>query len=248
VTSIRVMTYNVRQCQGRDGRTDPERIAAVIAEAGPDVVALQDLTTTGPNSQLEQLATRLGMLPYGSRCGRRNGNGFLSWQPLRAVAEYDLGYGAGCLRADLDVDRKRVHLFTVRLDASWYRRHQQVNTLLGPDLLGSSSLPCPLLLLGDFSGRLAWTPEKLHLALALNAVQRPLWAATFPARWPLFACDRGYLRGDLRVLHACVQRSRLARQASNHLPFLLTVEINDPRTFLPLNSHFRGNIMDAAPG
>lgn len=248
MTSIRVMTYNVRQCQGRDGRTDPERIAAVIAEAGPDIVALQDLTTTGRDNHLEQLATRLGMLAYGSRCGRLSGNGFLSWQPLRAIREYDLGHGAGCLRADLDVDRKRVHLFTLRLDPGWCRRHEQVLTLLGPDILGSSSLPCPLLLLGDFAGRIPWTPEKLRLALALKAAERPMWAATFPSRLPLFACDRGYLRGELRVLHACVQRSRLARQASNHLPFVMTVELNDPRTFLPLNTHFRGNIMDAAPG
>lgn len=248
MTSIRVMTYNVRQGLGRDGRIDPERIAAVIAEAGADIVALQDLTTAGRENLLDQLAQRLGMLPYRSRCERRNGNGFLSWQPLRAVAEYDLGHGAGCLRADLDIDRKRIHLFTVRLDPGWCRRHDQVRTLLGPELLGSATLPCPLILLGDFAGLMPWTPDKLRLAIDLRTATRPLWAATFPAVFPLFACDRAYLRGELTVLHACVQRSSLARQASNHLPFLLTVEVKDPRTFLPLDSHFRRNLMDAAPG
>jgi len=242
------MTYNVGQCKGRDGRSDPERIAAVIAEAGPDIVALQDLTTSGYGNQLERLATRLGMLPYASRDDRANGNGFLSWQPLRAVTGYELGHGAGCLRADLDIDRKRVHLLTLRLDASCCRRHDQVRTLLGPDLLGNTSLPCPLILLGDFAGRMPWTPDKMQLALALKPASRPLWGATFPAHFPLFACDRGYLRGELRVIHACVQRSKLARQASCHLPFLFTVEINDSRTFLPVDTRFRRNLMDAAPG
>ena len=40
---LRILTYNVRGCRGTDGRLSPERIAAVIAAARPDVVALQEL-------------------------------------------------------------------------------------------------------------------------------------------------------------------------------------------------------------
>lgn len=41
--SLRVMTYNIHSCKGRDGKIRPERIAAVIRAAGPDVVALQEV-------------------------------------------------------------------------------------------------------------------------------------------------------------------------------------------------------------
>lgn len=41
--TLRVMTYNVHSCRGLDFRVRPERIARVIEEYGPDLVALQEL-------------------------------------------------------------------------------------------------------------------------------------------------------------------------------------------------------------
>ena len=38
-----VMTYNVHSCLGMDGKLSPARIARVIAQCNPDVVALQEL-------------------------------------------------------------------------------------------------------------------------------------------------------------------------------------------------------------
>ncbi|MFH1061918.1 MAG: endonuclease/exonuclease/phosphatase family protein [Candidatus Omnitrophota bacterium] len=43
VAKIRVMTYNVHSCRGLDGRVIPERIARVIEQFNPDLVALQEL-------------------------------------------------------------------------------------------------------------------------------------------------------------------------------------------------------------
>ena len=42
--SLRVATYNVHACVGTDGRHDPDRVAAVIAELDADIVALQEFT------------------------------------------------------------------------------------------------------------------------------------------------------------------------------------------------------------
>ena len=39
----RIMTYNVHRCVGVDRKLDVDRVAAVIAEYEPDVVALQEL-------------------------------------------------------------------------------------------------------------------------------------------------------------------------------------------------------------
>lgn len=40
---LRVMTYNIHSCKGRDGKVRPDRIAQVIAQYHPDVVALQEV-------------------------------------------------------------------------------------------------------------------------------------------------------------------------------------------------------------
>jgi endonuclease/exonuclease/phosphatase family metal-dependent hydrolase len=41
--SLRVMTYNIHSCRGRDRKIRPDRIAQVIAAHHPDVVALQEV-------------------------------------------------------------------------------------------------------------------------------------------------------------------------------------------------------------
>lgn len=40
---LRVMTYNVHSCKGRDGRIAPARTADIIAHYRPDIVALQEV-------------------------------------------------------------------------------------------------------------------------------------------------------------------------------------------------------------
>ena len=40
---LRLMTYNVHRCVGVDRDLNVERVAAVIADARPDIVALQEL-------------------------------------------------------------------------------------------------------------------------------------------------------------------------------------------------------------
>lgn len=41
--SLRVMTYNIHSCKGRDGKIRPDRIAKVIEQYSPDIVALQEV-------------------------------------------------------------------------------------------------------------------------------------------------------------------------------------------------------------
>ena len=43
VTSVRVLTYNIRHGEGMDGVYDLGRIAEIIRGAHPDVVALQEV-------------------------------------------------------------------------------------------------------------------------------------------------------------------------------------------------------------
>ena len=42
---LRIASYNIHRCVGRDGRADPGRVAQVILELGCDAVGLQDVRT-----------------------------------------------------------------------------------------------------------------------------------------------------------------------------------------------------------
>ena len=61
----RIVTYNVHRCVGTDRRLDVGRIAAVLAELEPDIVALQELDVgrarTGGVDQAHEIARRLDM-------------------------------------------------------------------------------------------------------------------------------------------------------------------------------------------
>ncbi|HYG26664.1 MAG TPA: endonuclease/exonuclease/phosphatase family protein, partial [Caulobacteraceae bacterium] len=62
---LRLMTYNVHRCVGTDRDLDVERVAEVIADCQPDIVALQELDVgrarTRGVDQAHRLAELLGM-------------------------------------------------------------------------------------------------------------------------------------------------------------------------------------------
>jgi len=227
-----------------DGRVDPERIVAVVNEATPDILAVQDLQTTTLPDQLDYLARRLGMRAYSAP--QAPGCGWLAYAPLKGVQGYDLGQGGCLLRADLDVDGKRLHLLNLRLTSERQARQRQIATLVGPDLLGDRSLTCATLLLGDFAD-IFWGAGNLALNLHLKKAVRSLWRGTYPAFLPLIDRDRAYYRGHLRIIDSHIPRNAGARQACRHLPLIVTVEVTDPRTFLRAEKLKRSR-MEVAPG
>jgi endonuclease/exonuclease/phosphatase family metal-dependent hydrolase len=242
--TTRIMTYNVQRCRGTDGQPNLDRVLHTIADAAPDMVAIQDLGTAGHADVLPYLAEHLGAQPYRDVTG--GGLVFLSHIPLRGIQKFDLGYGGACLRADVDLGGRRLHLLNVSLDAFPKFRRQQIEALLGPDLLGNPSLASPVLMLGDFADYI-WGAGNFELGAALRRVQRPLWRATYPSLYPLFDRDRAYLRGGVRVLDASINRSIRARQASKHLPLTLTIQVCDTQRTLPL-PRLTARRMEAAPG
>jgi endonuclease/exonuclease/phosphatase family metal-dependent hydrolase len=243
MSTARIMTYNIQQCRGVDGRVNPDRVLNVIADAAPDIVALQAAGDAHQVDLLPYLAERLGLEVYRAATGPL---AYLSCLPLKAVQDVGLGYAGHCLRADVELSGKRMHLLNVCLDESPRLRSHQVSNLLGTELLGNPSLICPALIIGDFADYL-WGAGNLELASVLRRTRRPLWRGTYPARWPVFGRDRAYLRGPLRVLEASINHSFLARQASSHLPLTLTVQLTDTRRSLRL-TQLAGGRMEAAPG
>lgn len=238
------MSYHVHRCRGGDGRIDPERIAEVIRQAAPDLVALQDVNSDEDPGQLTYLATQLGMRSFAQ--SRIGGNALLSLVPLKGVQEYRLGKTGCCQRADIDLAGQRLYLYNLRLDSGFCHYLQQVRALFGPELLGRHSAQCPQLAIGDFADPLA-AALLFNWSGTMRRTPTPFWSATYPARFPLLDRDRGYMRGGLRILDCSVLHSSLAREASTHLPISFTVQMADPRLYLRLGG-LKNRRMEIAPG
>lgn len=242
MTTARIMTYNIQQCRGGDGQINPDRILNVIADTAPDMVALQEFGSAHHVDILPYLAERLGLDVYRDVSG--GPLAYLSFFPLKAVQRFDLGFGGYCLRADVELGGKRLHLLNVKLDSFPRFRSHQVASLLGPALLGNPSLVCPALILGDFADYF-WGAGNLELASILRRTRRPFWRGTYPSHLPVFGRDRAYLRGEVRVLEASINRSFLARQASSHLPLTMTIQVTDTRRSVRLRPLAGGRIQTA---
>jgi len=156
---FRVVTYNVHKCRGLDGRTTAIRIADVLREIDPDVVAVQEVM----EHQLEVIARELGLAfvmgENRKHMGYLYGNAVLSRFPICESRNYDLSVqgheSRGCLRADiLWRNSTMLHVFNVHLGTSFRERRVQACRLVAADLLSEVSLGRPRLVLGDFN---EWT-------------------------------------------------------------------------------------------
>ena len=226
--AIRVMTYNLNRWQGIDGKVEPRRVLEVVSRAAPDILALQESDSDDGDQQLACLAERLAMYRYGPFAD--GGTAFLSYYPLNDLHIVPREGGA-FLRADAHVAGRLLHLCNVQCRGSAVERRRQLLALQDPQLLGRFSSGCPLLVLGDFADR-RWGRATLPVGgTVLRLARRPVWPATFPASWPLWAPDRAYLGGQLQIIDVRIYRGRQARCASSHLPLLYTLRLFDPRNY-----------------
>src|SRR4029453_9918441 len=95
---LRVVTYNIHRCRGLDGRTRPQRIAAVLATIDADIIALQEGigdSPLTPGHAAEIGAARgmgWGMAPPRPLRNSLFGNVVLSHFPVRPPQQYDLSW------------------------------------------------------------------------------------------------------------------------------------------------------------
>lgn len=241
---IRIMTYNAHRCVGGDGRYDPTRIAAVIAESAPDIVALQELDVARPRSggvdQARAIAHALEMTFHFHPALRVEeelyGDAILTALPSRLVKADPLPglpwpsrlEPRGALWVEIEAAGRRLQVINTHLGLLARERRAQVAALLGRGWLGHPDCRDPVVLLGDFnavprSGGYRALTRQLRDAQLARAGLRP--AATFPALFPVLRLDHVFLRGDVRVVNAEVPRSVAARAASDHLPLVVDLEL-----------------------
>jgi endonuclease/exonuclease/phosphatase family metal-dependent hydrolase len=229
---MRIATYNVHSCVGRDGRRDPDRIARVIAELDADVVALQEFTydadialeTRDPlelTSSLSGYQCALG--PTLARKAHSFGNVLLTRHPIRELRRIDLSMERreprGALATTIEIDGVELHVLSTHLGLRLGERRFQVSRILEHvESLGSAFVA----VLGDFND---WLPGRsvVHaLEARLGKAPRP---RSFPVVWPFLALDRVWVQPQRALREVFAHRSPLARRASDHLP---VVGILDP--------------------
>jgi endonuclease/exonuclease/phosphatase family metal-dependent hydrolase len=233
-------SYNIHRGVGLDRRRDLDRIAQVIAEMSPDVVGLQEVIreTGSPRAdQAAYLAARLGMeLVMGVTRSHGNGsygNAVLTRLPVLGAEGFDLSRGRreprGCLRVDLEVGGRTLHVFNCHFGLGIRERRAQVDLLAG-FIRGSARLNGPRILMGDFN---EWHPGPVTRGLK-REFSSPMkrMRRTHPALFPLFRLDRIYWDAELEGETFHAHRSRLARLASDHLPVVARLRVRPHHTAL----------------
>jgi endonuclease/exonuclease/phosphatase family metal-dependent hydrolase len=234
--TLRVATYNIHRCRGLDRRTDPSRIADVVASLEADVVALQEVIGPGPDGmgQAEEIAAKLGMTPVMAPVrllrGRPFGNAIIGRFPVCAHHRHDLTWrgreARGVQRVDLQLDKGILHVYNVHLGTALLERRAQAVHLAR--ILDAPTTGEPCVMLGDFNEWLRG-PATRVLTERLGSLDLRGFLLkrrrTYPGVLPFLHLDHIYYRGDVEIVAADLKRTRLALMASDHLPLIADLKI-----------------------
>ena len=233
--TLRVVTYNIHRCRGIDGRTRPDRIAAVLKSVDADVIALQEVVGAGPHGggNVESIGAALGMgwVMAEARQFRNHqfGNAVLSRLPITRHLEHDLSWKTcepRCLqRADIAVDGHTLHIYNVHLGTAILERRHQAQRLA--TIVSDRHVPGPKLVLGDFNEWMRGLATSL-LSEKLNSVDLGNYLPrrrTYPGLFPVLHLDHIYYAGRLEIVGIELPRTRLSLVASDHLPLVADVRV-----------------------
>jgi len=241
--AMRVMTYNIHSCKGRDGNIRPDRIADVIREFHPDVVVLEEvrvgLTDAGVPIPLKDqprvIAEANGMhyvfYPLVRTKVEDYGIAILSRHPVRLIRAENLPTWPrrrplerrGAIWAEVTVDGMPIQILGTHLGLNTFERMAQVDALLGPDWMGSEKFSGAFALAGDLNARPGQSAYKKVAALAVDAallLKGKKASATWPSSMPVFRIDHVFIPKSARVVAVDVPRTPLTRISSDHLPLI----------------------------
>lgn len=224
--SVRVMTYNVRNCTGMDNATDYRRVANVINRVQPDVVAVQELDSATARSRgafvLQELAERTQLhgtfAPAIDFQGGKYGVGILSREKPLGFRQIPLPGKEK--RTLLVAEFSRYFVCCTHLDTEQESRRGAIPLILE----AVKNVRKPLILAGDLNAEygdpeLAALGEKFTLLSGYSA-------GTFPADNPTQCID--FIYGYSSATFAVPVQSVLHEPtASDHCPLYVDVKIEN---------------------
>ncbi|MBI5492260.1 MAG: endonuclease/exonuclease/phosphatase family protein [Deltaproteobacteria bacterium] len=237
--TLRIMTYNVHSCFGRDGKVSTYRVADVIARYDPDVAALQELDSGRPRTnrshQAREIAEHLKMdfhfHPAMEIEDEKYGNAILSRYPIRLVQAGPLPTckrrraleSRGALWAEVHFGGKEIQIINTHFGLNRRERLLQAEALLGDEWAARAQCRPPLIICGDMNS-MPISPVYRRFRELLSDVQvssagmRAL--RTYPSLYPIARIDHIFTGPGFEVVNTTVPRTRLTSAASDHLPLI----------------------------
>jgi endonuclease/exonuclease/phosphatase family metal-dependent hydrolase len=224
--TIRVLTWNVHGCVGRDGVCDPDRVARVLEAAQPDISALQEIdnrTSAAARDPFSYFGELFGWTTVTARTlsakDGHYGHIVLSRWPIESLGEIDLSVRwrepRKAIVGAIAAPHGRIIVMAVHLGLLPFERRRQFKRLRErideiPDR--------PLIVLGDFND----FPGR---GLAERSLCPPLAGApalpTYPSRLPILPLDRVWFSAPFELVTSATLAD--AERVSDHLPLVVSL-------------------------
>ena len=226
--TIRVLTWNVHGCVGRDGVCDPNRVARVLEAAQPDISALQEIdsrTRAAAHDPFSYFGELFGWTTVSARTltakDGHYGHIVLSRWPIESLGEVDLSVRWSeprkAIVGAIEAPAGRVIVIAVHLGLMPFERRRQFVRLRERI---REIAERPLIVLGDFNDFPGRRLNERTLARSLAATP-PL--ATYPSRLPLLPLDRIWFSPPLDLVTAATLQD--AEHVSDHLPLVASLRL-----------------------
>ena len=228
---LTIMSYNIHECVGTDGRRDPDRIARIIQEFDADIVGLQevDFSPRGEKKshQLDYLAAATGLHavagPTIQTVDAEFGNALLTRPEIHTLQLHDVSFPGrqprGVIDAIIAFEGKTIRIVVTHLGLHARERQHQVRLLL-KILDERQHMDCTILF-GDIN---EWRPQGFAIRMLNARLGRGIAARTFPSFYPVFALDRLWVTPRAALVEKTIPHHRLARIASDHLPIRAIID------------------------
>jgi endonuclease/exonuclease/phosphatase family metal-dependent hydrolase len=227
-STIRVLTWNVHGCVGRDGVHDPDRVARVLEAAQPDISALQEIDTRtraaarDPFSYFGELFgwTTVSVRTLAAKDGHY-GHIVLSRWPIESLGEIDLSVRwrepRKAIVGAIDSPGGRIVVIAAHLGLLPFERRRQLGRL--KERIAEIA-DRPLIVLGDFNDFPGRGLAERNLCPPLQPSPE---LATYPSRLPLLPLDRIWFSEPLEL--ATIVALRDAERVSDHLPLVASLRM-----------------------
>ena len=114
-------------------------------------------------------------------------------------------------------------LFNLHLGLAGFERTIQLKRVLATELLKHTRHETGVIVAGDFND--VWGTLGRRILEPAGFQAACMRRRTFPAVLPMRPLDRVYFRGRLELDHSFASRTKVARQASDHLPLVVVFQV-----------------------
>ena len=225
---IKLVSWNLHRCIGADGVQSVERCADVLQEINADLIVLQEVESrTGHEfDALNHLALATQCTAIAGNTMKLGDNDYsnavLTKFAYQSVKSHDLSFKNREPRKAMDISFElagsRLQLIATHLGLRPAERREQVKRLLTSFDYNQHDI---ILLAGDLNEWWLWgRPLRALHRIFPNSPFRRTW----PTRFPLLSLDRIWISPRPALKKLTTHRSKLAKQASDHLPLVAELE------------------------